>query len=646
MNRNEYQRKWRKDNKRIENILKDLSSSEEPCVTTEDEIVSCSPGPSYEEDLPLENIPSDEEQSDFESSSDEEIHNFFREHIDGLEGNCENEEVFSDFPSDLASWILKNKITRTASDELLSLLKKNGHDEQLPKDTRTLLHTPRTSPIVSKAGGEYCYLGIKKGIIRALSKNPGINIPDNCIKLCVNVDGLPIFKSTNGQFWPILCNFSKLTPFTVALYYGTSKPTNLRDFLNDFLFEYASLKLEGLEFEGISYRVIIFTLPCDAPARQFLKCVKAHNGYHGCERCDAKGESISRRMVFHNLDSDQRTNEAFARFEYAGKHQLELTCLVEFGICCVSQFPLDYMHLVCLGVVKRLLIVWKEGDRRYKLSAGQLNRISSSLNSMSGKFPSDFARQPRGLKDLKRWKATEFRLFLLYTGFIVLRDILSEDRYKHFLSLVVAFRILLESNDFVRNENLENARKLLTYFVKKSRYLYGTTFTVYNVHNLVHICDDVEYHNCSLDSISSFPFENHLQFFKKFIRKAQNPLSQIVRRIHEFDEHCIDLCTKKHLVTKLSNSAKDSWFLTGDGNFAQIQSSPMKDIFNCKVYRSSLCQDFFSVPCASRAVNIVMIGTNYKGRSQDLHKSQFLRKAACVEYENGMIVSALLNDIF
>ena len=374
MKRNEYQRQWRKDKRRIETILQDLSSSDESSVSESVIVPNDTPvlypdnPTNFESNLLTENPTIEEELSDYETSTDEDIDSFLREHINDTEGDVENEEdltagIASNLASDLSSWILKNKITRTASDQLLSLLKQNGHDEQLPKDTRTLLGTPRTCAIVSKVGGDYCYLGLKKGILRVFSKNSGLHIPGNCIKLCVNVDGLPIFKSTNGQFWPILCNFSKLTPFTVALYYGTSKPTDLREFLNDFLLEYALLKLEGLEFEGILYQVIIFTLPCDAPARQLLKCIKAHNGYDGCERCVVKGESISSRMVFHNSNSDKRTDEAFSRFEYARKHQLELSCLVDFGICCVSQFPLDYMHLVCLGVVKRLLFVWKEGDR-------------------------------------------------------------------------------------------------------------------------------------------------------------------------------------------------------------------------------------------------------------------------------------------
>lgn len=37
----------------------------------------------------------------------------------------------------------------------------------------------------------------------------------------------------------------------------------------------------------------------------------------------------------------------------------------------------------------------------------------------------------------------------------------------------------------------------------------------------------------TLDSFSAFKFENYLQFLKKLLRKPNQPLAQIIRRIHE-----------------------------------------------------------------------------------------------------------------
>ena len=85
------------------------------------------------------------------------------------------------------------------------------------------------------------------------------------------------------------------------------------------------------------------------------------------------------------------------------------------------------MHLACLGVIKRLLLFWKEGPQQYQLSAAQLAVVSEKLKQYKGKMPSEFARQPRGLDEVKKWNATEYRQFLLYTGYLVLEGVLSRE---------------------------------------------------------------------------------------------------------------------------------------------------------------------------------------------------------------------------
>ena len=43
------------------------------------------------------------------------------------------------------------------------------------------------------------------------------------------------------------------------------------------------------QYERKTYFVNIKAFVCDAPARQFLKGIKAHNSYFGCERCGVEG---------------------------------------------------------------------------------------------------------------------------------------------------------------------------------------------------------------------------------------------------------------------------------------------------------------------------------------------------------------------
>lgn len=92
------------------------------------------------------------------------------------------------------------------------------------------------------------------------------------------------------------------------------------------------------------------------------------------------------------------------------------------------------MHVVCLGSIKRLLTFWIHGPQQCKLVLALRQEISNCLQALRGAVPSEFARQPRSLTKLDRWKATKFHQFLLYTGPVILRDILPEGQLDHFMS--------------------------------------------------------------------------------------------------------------------------------------------------------------------------------------------------------------------
>ena len=105
----------------------------------------------------------------------------------------------------LADWATSFNITNTSLRSLLFIL--NRYHRELPLDPRTLLRTPKTVPIRSlESGGEMCYFGINKGI-QSLADNGILSClqQTDVIQLQFNVDGLPLFKSSNMQLWPILC---------------------------------------------------------------------------------------------------------------------------------------------------------------------------------------------------------------------------------------------------------------------------------------------------------------------------------------------------------------------------------------------------------------------------------------------------------
>lgn len=108
--------------------------------------------------------------------------------------------------------------------------------------------------------------------------------------------------------------------------------------------------------------------------------------------------------------------------------------------------------------------------------ANRSEKISQKFVHLKGAMLAEFARQPRSLTELDRWKATELWRFLLYTGTLMLQDVLSQEHYHHFLSLTIRMTILLDDNDARRGHYLEYAQNLLEHFVDTCSELYGEIF--------------------------------------------------------------------------------------------------------------------------------------------------------------------------
>ena len=192
------------------------------------------------------------------------------------------------------------RVSQKAVYSLLHILRTYGCN--VPQDPRTLLKTPRSVATDSRCSGSYIYLGVEQGIKCILNSNI---YTGTTIRLIINIDGLPLYKSSSVGVWPILARFGDLHPFVVAIYCGEGKPTNVNDYLKDFCEEADSLKQNGLQHANVNYVVSVWLFTCDAPARSFLKCIKAHTGYFACERCQVEGE-FEGRVVFHNQEAEEQ----------------------------------------------------------------------------------------------------------------------------------------------------------------------------------------------------------------------------------------------------------------------------------------------------------------------------------------------------
>jgi hypothetical protein len=382
----------------------------------------------------------------------------------------------------IRDWSLLHKIDQGATSDLLKILKTHICFGHFPSDSRTLLHTPTITDVRTVSPGEYCHFGIQKGIISIFPTN----FEQEVILVQFNVDGLPLHKSTNNQFWPILGRVKGIeSVFVVGIYEGNSKPNDFNDFLKDFIEEAVDLESTGINFNGQIINFVIEGFICDAPARAELLKIKSHSGYYSCGKCTVKGKYVENRVVLLNTCAEFRTNDSF-RNQVQPKHHNGNSDLTKLSVDLVKCFPFEYMHLVCLGVTKKLLKLWIRGKVSvFRLSPKIVEKLSIKLVKVGKSLPIEHNRKQRSLREVDRWKATEFRSFLLYTGPIALKKYLPEKHYNLFMCLSVSIRLLATPHPTLQNINY--AESLLKYFIEEFRIIYGKVNVSYNIHGLNHL---------------------------------------------------------------------------------------------------------------------------------------------------------------
>ena len=321
--------------------------------------------------------------------------------------NINSVEVMS---HDLHSWAVKHRIPHVALKDLLSILRKSADFSMLPKDPRTFLQTPRNTIIHNVNPGHYCHIGIINGL-NNLFKNRVDTIP-KVIRLAINIDGLPLSKSSGSQLYPILgmvknCNENSIFP--IGIYHGYEKPSDFNELLYKFVEEAADISGKSIIVCGKETIFEIEMLLFDAVAKSSVLFIKGHAGYSSCTKCTQEGIYFNRRVCFPDIDFTKRTHDDFIA-QTQEDHHIGRTTLEKIpNLDLVDKIPLDYMHLILLGVVKRLLVgTWIFGYPPHKLSSYQVNLISTKLISLKKYIPCEFARRPWSLKKVKQFKATEY----------------------------------------------------------------------------------------------------------------------------------------------------------------------------------------------------------------------------------------------
>ena len=230
-----YRKRWRKCHKNVEALAAESSSDKSECHVPDNVCTTPPINPSFSSN---ESSP-EQLESDLSSLSESDSDTSNVHWLSTSENNEQSDSDVEDnspFSEPLATWATKANITRSGTNELVEILRKQGHC--LPKDARTrVIGTPQVVTLGEKCGGRYYYFGIKFNILQILKQNPVFIESNDNILLKINIDGVPLFKSTNTQMWPIMGHFGGLEPFVIALYCGQNKPNSVQEYMSDFLHE-------------------------------------------------------------------------------------------------------------------------------------------------------------------------------------------------------------------------------------------------------------------------------------------------------------------------------------------------------------------------------------------------------------------------
>jgi len=192
---------------------------------------------------------------------------------------------------------------------------------------------------------------------------------------------------------------------------------------------------------------------CDAVARPLLQNFKQFNGHYGCSFCLDAGQLVEKgngRVRVYQLSENMtmRTNDSVTELADEAVAKKQQTCLGVKGpslLHLLPQFDIvrgmvpDYMHCICLGVVRQMAVLWFDGknhDEHFYIGKA-VGTVDIRLFSI--KPPCNISRTPRSITQLKFWKAHEWLAWLLYYSLPVLKDILPSRFYNHWALMVDYF---------------------------------------------------------------------------------------------------------------------------------------------------------------------------------------------------------------
>ena len=433
-------------------------------------------------------------------------------------------------------------------------------------------------------------------VYKRYKESGGFLTKEDNLTLLFNTDGIPLYKSSKVNIWPVFLAINELPPeerfakknmILWGLWQGKGKP-RFSTFFEVFTDDLIHLKYTGIAITDKCHPKLMLSLgTTDLQGKAYLMYMSHHNGVSGCITCEEEGfitkqgKGHVRSYPFKDPPAPLRTSErvlenALSAVECGhrarGFHDVTPLAKLSWFDLVLGIVP-DYMHGVLLGVTKQLLNLWLSSTKHKKpwFIGHKTKAIDKRLKEMK---PPDFIqRLPRQLETSRAYfKASELQAWLLYYSIPCLIDILPQQYLEHFACLVEGIYILL--GDDITPDLLALAKEMLFNFYKNHQVLYGDSNCTLNVHNVgAHLVTYVEAWG-PLWAWSCFPFEDLNGALLESVHGTGNQCRQLIWMLYAQNS----LRSKCHLISDKNIQFFVEKMLSGDRSLRNVKSAA-----NCQV---------------------------------------------------------------
>lgn len=395
--------------------------------------------------------------------------------------------------------------------------------QHLDSETHSQSLTMGEVGIINMSSGRYLNFGIAEGIRNNSAGWNGLSLQLTVaiyVHKSKTIEGLDVPRyllllgrlSTTSSMETVHHPLLSSNTFIIGIYQGTfSELTIGNEILRPFVDEMQVVTKSSPASDMNNNTITLKAIVVDPISSSLLTCTALPSSLYGCSKCRQRTQlqfnnSLTSFPAYCKEDA-LRLDEDF-RYCLDSNYHLGIPVTRELGIGLVSQVVIDYKYTMCMGVMKRLMILWTKGKLDCRINKVSVQNISAELELIGQNCPCEFRNRPKSMANIDAWTAYDWRQFLLYHGPIVLENRLPTKYYIHFLYLHLAVRIMINRNEH-KQYGAFIVGFLLKRFVAEFSTLYGADQLDYNIHNLLHY-EEVLKRVGSIEDVGGFEFDDQM----------------------------------------------------------------------------------------------------------------------------------------